>query len=82
MKMEVYDLGHIKVSLPSDADAGIEPGDSPEMESLKFAGLIAREVARVTDTAIVYEKDGKLVHEYPARNGWTVPRKKADDKSR
>ena len=62
MKMEVYDLGHIKVSLPSDADAGIEPGDSPEMESLKFAGLIAREVARVTDTAIVYEKDGKLVH--------------------
>lgn len=34
--------------------------------ALERAAKRAREIARETGTAVVYERDGKLVYEYPA----------------
>jgi hypothetical protein len=53
----------------------MSPEDSQRLEAFKdgiTAALLraaerVREIARQTDTAVVYEQNGKLVREYPAR---------------
>lgn len=43
------------------------------MEAAERAAICAREIAARTGTAVIYERDGKLVREYPTmdefRNG-------------